>query len=266
MTSRQSSLDSISNKSASRARKKSYRHDCGREVRAIQCTRCGYRHMIPIGSRDRTCPACAKYFYDRIFHRYRSLVKGMDEPKFLTLTWKPVRHQDPKVIRDIGKAFNRLLHRKPYRKIWKAELATVECKKTKEGFFYYHVHCILDGKYVPQKEISDDWREISGFPIVHIQRIWRTTERAFRYVLKYVLKGFNFEDSCDRENFKSSMKGVHYVRAYGYLYNYKTSPHVNFPCPRCGAVKCWVLLDFCKTVDLFEGVGYDPPMNELQRG
>jgi Zn finger protein HypA/HybF involved in hydrogenase expression len=233
-------------------------HTCGREFLTIQCLHCGHRHLVLAGSRDRTCPACAKEQYDVFYERYVDLISKVPDLKFLTLTWRPVRRQDPEIVRAMGKALNRFLHMKRYR-VWKGLLATVECKKTRYGWFYYHIHCILSGGFVPQAQISEDWKKQSGFPIVYIEKIWRTRKRALRYVLKYVLKGFAFEKDKDRLDFKMSMKGVRYIRSYGDFYNseYLSSNHVYFPCPECGSVKCWVVLDYCGLVDLFEGIPYD---------
>lgn len=221
-------------------------HVCDRDFITIQCLNCGTNHPVATGSKDRTCPACSKEIYGRMFEKYEAVVKSKKELKFLTLTWRPVKEQSAGLVREIGAAVIKLLHRKKYAKVWKGVLAVLECKKTKSGLFYYHVHCILEGKYIPQKEISDDWREISGFSIVYIKRIWRTPTRAFRYVLKYLLKGFNLFSKGDREDFKDSMRGVRYVRSYGSFYNfqYRTGEHVYFPCPGCGSIKCWVVIDF----------------------
>jgi predicted RNA-binding Zn-ribbon protein involved in translation (DUF1610 family) len=256
---KQTSLDNVSIKSASENSSFSYGHDCGRNFLTIQCVHCGKRHFVLAGSRDRTCPACAKEIYRRQLLRYGPIVKNRKNLKFLTLTSKPIRKQDPRQVRDLGIWFNKLLHRKKFSKAWKGIIATVECKKSKTGLFYYHLHAIVEGDFIPQKEISDAWCQISGFPIVHIKRIWRTQTKAFRYVMKYVLKGFGFNDDKDKKDFKTSMKGVRYVRSYGSMYDfeYKTATHVYFPCPQCGSVKCWVVLEFCHQVDLIEGVSYD---------
>jgi len=233
-------------------------HDCSREFLTLQCLKCGHRHSILSGSRDRTCPACANELYHRIYDHYKELIADVPNLKFLTLTWKPVEFQDARIVRAMGEALNKLLHRKRYARLWKGLLATVECKKTPSGKFYYHIHCLLSGAYVPQALISKDWREISGFPIVHVKRISRTPRRALRYVLKYILKGFSFAKSKDKIDFKMSMRGVRYVRSYGDFYNfqYKHGTHVYFPCPNCEAVKSWVVLEFCDLVDLVEGVPY----------
>jgi hypothetical protein len=189
--------------------------------------------------------------------------KGM--LKFVTLTWRPMRKQDPNVVRDMGKALNKLLHRKAY-KSWFGILATVECKKTKSGMFYYHIHMLVKGLFVKQAQISKDWKACSRFPIVWAKAVTRTPRRALKYVLKYVLKGFAFKSAKDKEDFKASMKGVRYVRSYGDFYNlmYKTGKHVYFPCPCCGAVKSWMLYDLGSFVD--QGIsngeymeGWDPP-------
>jgi Zn finger protein HypA/HybF involved in hydrogenase expression len=254
-----SSLDTVRFKSAS-ANSISFRnHICSREFLLLQCSHCGHRHPVLTGSRDRTCPACSKERYDVFYDRYSDVVSRIPNLKFLTLTWRPVRHQDPEIVRSMGKALNRFLHMKRYRHAWKGLLATVECKKTRSGWFYYHIHAIISGAFVPQSLISADWRKASGFPIVWVTRISRTPKRALRYVLKYVLKGFSFEKNKDRLDFKTSMKGVRYIRSYGEFYNseYLSADHVYFPCPECKSIKCWVLLDYCGLVDLFEGKPYD---------
>jgi hypothetical protein len=237
----QTNLDIVSNKSASET--DFYGHSCGREFLTIQCTECGKRHFVLAGSRDRTCPACARELYRRVYDRYKPAIKSARDLKFVTLTWKPVKRQDPRIVRRLGSCLTTLLHRKLYARSWRGLLASVECKKTPQNEFYYHIHALIDGSYIPRIQLSRDWCQISGFPMVHIKRVWRTRDRAFKYVLKYVLKGYSFEDEDDKKDFKSSMRGVRYIRSYGSLYdlNYKTSPHVYFPCPRCGAVKCWVL-------------------------
>jgi len=223
-----------------------FSHTCGRKTIEIQCLKCGHKRPILAGSRDRTCPACAREMGSRLYLRYEKLLKGMDNLKFVTFTWRPVKKQDSGVIRKMGLALSRFLHLKLYRRAWKGLLATVECKKTPSGWFYYHIHCIVQGSFVPQAQISMDWRKESGFPIVFIEKIWRTPTRCLRYVLKYVLKGFTFEDLKDKADFKGSMKGVRYIRSYGNFYNfeYHMGKHVYFPCPECGAVRSWVVLDF----------------------
>jgi len=287
MTDRQSSLDNISFKSAlddkhvtssrlddgcdcligdvtsSRLDDAHDGHDCGRGFLTLQCLKCGCRHQVRAGSRDRTCAACAKEMYDRIYERYENIISDSPNLKLVTLTSKPVPSQHPEIIRSLVKALNRFLHRKIYRKNWKATLGSIECKKTESGMFYYHLHLIVSGKYIPQKRISIDWKEVSGFPIVHITRIFRTPKRALRYVLKYVLKGFGFDDNKDRQKFKDSMKGVRYIHSYGEYYNFQYSrgKHVYFPCPLCGSINCWVVLEYCHVVDLIEGKAY---LNEDQ--
>jgi hypothetical protein len=235
------------------------RHRCGRPFLTIQCSRCGHRRVILAGSRDRTCPACSRELYSRIYRRYEEVILEARNLKFVTFTWRPVRHQDPKVPRSIGKALTRFLHLQRYRRLWKGLLAVLECKKTPSGMFYYHIHLLVDGGFVPQGIISADWRKASGFPIVWVKRVSRTPRRALHYILKYVLKGFSFHKDKDRQDFKESMKGVRYIRSYGEFYNfeYREGKHVYFPCPSCGAVKSWVVLEYCDLVDLWEGEPYD---------
>jgi hypothetical protein len=225
---------------------KCLKHICDREPLTIQCLKCGHSLQILAGSRDRTCPACGRELANRFYERYQGIIASKRDLKFLTLTWKPVPRQDPQIVRQIGQAVIKLLHRQPYKRVWTGGLFVLECKKTPYGWFYYHVHAIISGGYVPQAQISKDWKVISGFPNVWIERIWRTPKRALRYVLKYLAKGFNFTKENDRQAFKGSMKGVRYVRSYGSFYDfqYRTGRHVPFPCPNCESVGCWVILEF----------------------
>ena len=236
---------------------KNWRHVCNRDFLTIQCLKCGHVRQIRAGSRDRTCPACQRSVYEKIFQKYRQVLGRYGNLKFLTLTWKPVKTQDPEIVREIGRCLTRLLHREIFRNV-RGLIATVECKKNRSGMFYYHVHCIFSGPNIPQKWISRAWSEVSGFPIVYIKKITRTRNRALRYVLKYVLKGMSFEDPDDREDFKTSMKGVRFIRSYREFYNaeYRSGRHVYFPCPECGSVKSWVVMDFVDTVDLPRGIPY----------
>ena len=234
-------------------------HTCDRKFITIQCLNCGHRHPIASGSKDRSCPACALSLYRDLYDKYEPIVLRAHHLKHLVLTSKPVKYQSAAVVRRLIADFVRLLHRKPYSIEWKAVLASIECKKTEYGWFYYHLHCLLDGGYVPQSQISNDWRSISGFPICYIKAVYETPKRSLRYVLKYVLKGSSF-DSKDRANFKESMHRTRLVHSYGEFYNsqYQTGQHVYYPCPVCGSENCWIVLEFCNLVDLYENEPYLP--------
>ena len=274
-----SSLDRVRNKSASKTdeniRNKSvpnfvdsrkmrhelasdFGHSCDREFKTIQCLVCGASIHVLGGSKDRTCPACSMELYQYFDERYVSGLSKYHDLKHVVLTWKPVRKQDPKIVRSMGTALRKLLHQKWYSKHWHGLLAVIECKKTPYGWFYYHLHCIVSGEYRAQKDLSLDWRAVSGFPIVWIRRIWRTAEKAIRYVLKYIMKGFHFKKLKDVADFKASMRGVRYVRSYGEFYGkqYHSAEHVYFPCPECGAVKAWICMDGISPKILGEGEPY----------
>lgn len=257
----QSRLDSPSLvlSALSRHAGKGLAHVCDRDFITLQCLKCGHRLRVRSGSRDRSCQACSYEMFLQLYRRYKPIVNHRSDLKLLTLTWKPVRVQSAVVVRAIGDAMVKLFHRRRYARLWKGILASIECKKTKSGWFYYHVHCILSGAYIPQGVISDDWREISGFPIVDVRAIRRTPKRALRYVLKYIMKGSLMKSSRDRADFKVSMKGVRYVRSYGIFYGAEkpSGRHVYYPCPVCGSSRCWIVIEFCDVVDLFDGVPYD---------
>lgn len=235
-------------------------HTCERDFITIQCLGCGHRHSVATGSKDRTCPACAQQLYRDLFEKYDPIISSCKNLKFLTLTFKPVKNQSPEIVRQLVSYFVKLMHRKPYSVIWKGILAVIECKKTKSGMFYYHLHALLDGGFVPQSQISEDWCSISSFPICWIASVQRTPKRALRYVLKYILKGSALELPQDKLDFKNSMYKTRFVHSYGSFYNsqYRSSPHVYYPCPNCGSLNCWVVLEFSNVVNLYLNEPYSP--------
>jgi hypothetical protein len=233
------------------------RHKCGRQFLTLHCLNCGFEKAIFSGSRDRTCPACSYEIYRQQRKKFEPILKKCRNLKMVTLTIKPVPKQSPEFVRQIFGYLARLLHRKKYAKSWKGILGVIECKKTDKGLFYYHLHLLINGNFVLQSQLSRDWKEISGFPIVWIEAV-RSPIRAIRYVLKYLMKGSKGFTKNDVEDFKASMKHVRFVHTYGGFYgeNYLKAPHVYYPCPVCGSLRCWVVVEFCDTVDLFENVPY----------
>lgn len=236
-----SSLDGIRNKSALGF----HGHTCYRPFLTIVCRHCGCVHRVLSGSPDRTCSACQYPLYERLLDHYSGVLNQIrGRISFLTLTSRPIREQSADHVRLLGKQVNQLFHRRPYCRVWHGVLAVVECKKTIDGLFYYHVHCVLVGGYVPQSQISRDWRSISGHSIVNISEIKRMRSKTvLKYALKYILKGFAFSDERDIETFRATMKGVRYVRSYGEFYDsrYHSATHVAFRCPDCQSTYCWIV-------------------------
>lgn len=67
----------------------------------------------------------------------------------------------------------------------------IEVKLSKAGLWHVHAHIIADAKYMPQRELSDEWLAVTGdSPIVDIRQI-KNAEAAASYVAKYGSKAFD---------------------------------------------------------------------------
>ena len=109
------------------------------------------------------------------------------------------------------------------------------------------VHGYKRGRYL----LSQDWFKISGHYITDDKQIQEdytreNTHKVLNYVFKYILKGFNFKDQHDKEDFKHVMYHKRLVMTYGEWYNfhYETAKHVSYPCPLCTSKDGFVFFEY----------------------
>jgi len=68
-------------------------HNCDREFVSLRCKNCERIIRVLSGTRDRTCPECAKELYREKFDRYFEIIKpyvSLGNLMFVTLTWQVV--------------------------------------------------------------------------------------------------------------------------------------------------------------------------------
>ena len=120
-----------------------------------------------------------------------NLVAFMDgsEARHMVLT---LRHADE----PLAKLFDRLVEsfaKMRRAKFWGESVRGgayfFECKRSESGEFWHpHLHCILVGSYISQKQLSEEWLRITGdSKIVYIRRI-EDEQKVASYVAKYATK------------------------------------------------------------------------------
>jgi len=180
----------------------------------LQCNNCGRYHEVKIGCGKRFdyfCKNCAKKWRKKVFARYWRGICAMKHPRFLTLT----------LLKKKGGMEARL------RSLWplKKDLFRIlrEGRGSLKGRTFAigswcgiieppnHVHIVLDcEKYIPQNDISDVWKTLTGDSyIVDIRELYGDRRQMAAYITKYLTKasawtGINLD----------LLKGFHLIASY----------------------------------------------------
>jgi hypothetical protein len=153
------------------------------------CTGCGHRIRIPVSCGNRFCPVCTTHRKVLIRRKLQAFCKSLHEHdgyslKLLTLTIPNCT--DPKAgVQQLLKAFRKLRQRKYFKSRIIGGASVVEITGV-EGDWHPHLHVLLWSKYLPVKQISTAWNEVSPGRIVDIRRLPITA--IISYVTKYVTK------------------------------------------------------------------------------
>lgn len=138
---------------------------------------------------DVMCPECARKWRLLTRKRYISMVRRFQEPRFMTLTLRKDYQGHCENVKQLWK-FRKDLFRQLRDRGYtiRGYVATVELPN--------HMHLIVDCDYIPQKEISEIWLDITGDSyIVDIRARDRygkplkdNLKLAAAYITKYVTK------------------------------------------------------------------------------
>jgi len=165
--------------------------NCGSGAVVEQCTESGKVRVCSNHCHDRFCKPCAESRSKIIASNLANHVEGK-EVRFITLT---VKHTHQRLSVQIDRLYTCLRNLRA-RGFWKDHVdggaAFVEIKVAKDGQVWHpHLHLIVEGKYVPQKRLSDEWFAVTGDSMVVDVRYAHDTDEVARYVCKYASKALD---------------------------------------------------------------------------
>ena len=161
---------------------------CGTEVKRIVCESCGWSHVVKYHCKLKICPNCLSLRAFRIQKRYLKAVNRLKEPKLWTLTLKNTR-QLGAAVRKIRKCFEKLRRRVEVRRCLRGGIYAIEVTPRPDGTWCLHIHVLCEADYLPQKRLSDLWREItSDSYIVDVRKAY-SPKKGLKYLLEYLAKG-----------------------------------------------------------------------------
>jgi len=230
---------------------------CGNPVRILKCAQCGWEaRPLKFHCKLRLCADCMAERANVFRYKYLDAVKQMKAPAFWTLTLVDSNDLEGDLDR-IRKAFNKLRHRKPYAHLLRGGLYALEITEGKTRRYRVHLHALVDSYFVSQKQLSDDWRSLTGDSyIVDVRRVRGKRDKALSYILKYVSKLWRMTDEtvefvadvCKR------IERSRLLQPVGTLYGAaKELVKGSSGCPTCN-VDLWIVLDFLTHEVLFDTV------------
>lgn len=206
-------------------------HEPGSRIdRFVNCGACCTVEYSParddyrtIGSycHDRLCPACGRARAAQIAAAAAAAL-GNTPLRFVTLTLRTNIHLTlTEQLDRLYTSFRNLRRNKIGKQHFEGGIAFVEITLSK-GHWHPHLHCLIEGQYLDQKELSHAWYAVTGdSSIVDIRAVAIDADsrsNAIRYVASYAGKPLGSDVAQAPEKlaeFVTSIKGRRLVFAFG---------------------------------------------------
>lgn len=146
----------------------------------------GRVHVCSNSCRQRWCPICSGGRSNYIVRSLEPWIQNVKHPRFLTLTLKhsnaPLSHQ----ISTLYTHFRNLRRDKQFKQYVKGGVWFFQVKLSgREDQWHPHLHCLIQGKYLPHDWISRKWKSITKTSnVVDIRAVKNKSEVA-KYVARY---------------------------------------------------------------------------------
>lgn len=198
------------------------------------CGCCGDTLVVPVSCGNRFCTTCNKSRTSRLRKRVRFLMKNVTLSKgrsfkFLTMTI-PNMDNPAEQLKIIQKSFRRLRQRKYWKTKVEGGCVFYEVKTGTDGKYHIHLHAIIQSDYIPVKELSEIWSQVSPGCIIDIR--WISDKAIINYITKYTTKSAL---SLNSQLYASRLlKGSRLFQPFGTWHaignGYKHEP---YECPYC---------------------------------
>lgn len=137
---------------------------------------------------DRFCLPCAR---DRSRIIAQNVLEqiGRSQARFLTLTLKSTNQPLSDLLARLTKSFTKLRTTKLWKNKVTGGVAFVEVTwSSRSDSWHPHLHCLIQGRYLPNKELSKLWRKITGDSSIIDIRFATDNAHVTHYITKYASK------------------------------------------------------------------------------
>lgn len=181
------------------ARKNSF-SECGHGAYVLRAIDNPHKYRLAGSTcHDRFCTPCATERSRTIATNVAARL-GTDGCRFLTLTVRAEQYGLRDAIAHLYASFRRLQRKTHWGQRVTGGVAFLEIKWNEvPGRWHPHLHCLLSGKYIAHKWLSDTWRDITIDSFIVDIRPCKGAQAVTRYVTKYASKPLNTTYCNDHE-------------------------------------------------------------------
>jgi hypothetical protein len=192
---------------------------CGNDAYVLQSIENPTRYRIAGSAcHDRFCLPCGQERSRTIANNVLERLDGK-ACRFLTLTVAARGLTLKAAIKHLTRSFATLRRTKLWARTVTGGAAFLEVKWIRDSERWHpHLHCLLEGKYLPQKEIADLWFQVTGDSRIVDIRLARNAKMVVHYVVKYASKPldhslFASDDTLDEA--VRALKGTRMCTTFG---------------------------------------------------
>jgi hypothetical protein len=166
--------------------------ECGKHAFILQSVDSPEQYLIGGSTcHDRFCLPCARersrVIATNVIHQLEK-----EQARFMTLTLKSASEPLANLLSKLTADFTALRRSKLWRNKVTGGVAFIEVKwKQQTQRWHPHLHCLVQGRYVPQAELSKLWLKITGTSKIVDIRFARDSRGVTHYVTKYASKPFD---------------------------------------------------------------------------
>lgn len=178
----------------------------------------------------------------RALHRFRGVIDGLPEAKYLVLAERSCAVGDlRKGVESLYRAWQKLRKQSAW-KLVRGALTVLEVTYNREKKTWHpHLNVVLDGPYIPFEQLRDSWIHATGGK-GRTAFIRKANGGTAKELIKYITKVVEFIDCPEAvEDFLGGTRGRRFIRTYGTLYGIgveeaeEEGGEGHRCCPECGS-------------------------------
>lgn len=227
------------------------------QERSLYCAHDGFKKVVPIRCKGRTCGECRIREFYRLAEQYKESLKRVTWPNFLTIAPKNVFNLTQDYLRLFHAATKKVLRRKHWQEAITGALFFAETTNIGNGW-HPHFHGLVDARWIDAGRLEREISEVLGWPVKVKCKRWDSGVSVVRYCLGYLKKSpdiyrcdglakkqslgkrkyVSLEEASSRKRvFDEAHKGLRTVFAMGNMYGVPKPEKKPLQCPECGGCR-----------------------------
>jgi Replication protein len=165
---------------------------CGSDAWVLQSLDDPNRYKVTCNAcRDRFCTPCSNERASHLRAKILGIIQGK-QYRFVTFTLRTENEPLQAQLNRLYASFRKLRQRAFWKQRVEGGIAFCEVKWSERANRWHpHLHVLVHGRYIPQKELGQEWYQVTGDSWIVDVRAVKDDKKAADYVGKYATKGFH---------------------------------------------------------------------------